>query len=187
MQKLTALLFLSCAINVTFGAIASPQNFPRYDRKEFGGWADIDRDCQNTRHELLAELSTSLLTYNSNTCRVITGRWLDPYTGRTFTRSSDLDIDHLVPLHWAWQRGAWYWSKHKRRDFANDPMNLIPVDDGTNQAKGAKGPLKWLPPATEFHCSYVTRFWRIVRLYEISVAEDDRQKMMDQIRDLCGS
>lgn len=185
MQKLTTLALLICTIHFAFGATASTQNAPRYDRKEFGGWADEDQDCQNTRHELLAELSTGLVKYSLNSCRVITGRWLDPYTGRIFTQSSDIDIDHLVPLHWAWQRGAWEWSRQKRQDFANDPRNLFAVDDGTNQSKGAKGPLQWLPPSTQFHCSYVTRFWRIIRLYEIPVEEAERQRMTNQMRDIC--
>lgn len=187
MRKLTTLAFLICATHFAFGAIAASQHVPQYDRKEFGGWADKDQDCQNTRHELLGELSTGSVTYSLNTCRVVTGRWLDQYTGRIFTQSSDLDIDHLVPLHWAWQRGAWKWSDQKRRDFTNDARNLFAVDDGTNQSKGAKGPLKWLPPSGSFHCAYVTKFWRVVRLYEISVPEDEHQKMAMQMHHLCES
>ena len=186
MPKLSALALLICAVHFTLCTIASAQNIPRYDRKDFGGWADRDRDCQNTRHELLAELSTGPVKYSANGCRVVAGRWLDPYTDKIFTQSSDIDIDHLVPLHWAWQRGAWQWSRQKRRDFANDPRNLFAVDDGTNQSKGAKGPLKWLPPSEQFRCSYVTRFWRVVRMYELSVAEGERQKMVKQFEELCG-
>ena len=186
MPKVSALALLICAVHFTLCTIASAQNIPRYDRKDFGGWADGDRDCQNTRHELLAELSTGPVKYSANGCRVVAGRWLDPYTNRIFKQSSDLDIDHLVPLHWAWQRGAWQWSRQKRRDFANDHRNLFAVDDGTNQSKGAKGPLQWLPPSTQFHCSYVTRFWRVVRMYELSIAEGERQEMVKQIKKVCG-
>ena len=77
---------------------------------------------------------------SANGCGVMRGRWLDPYTGMVFTDSSDLDIDHLVPLHWAWMHGAWAWSDTVRSDFANDPRNLFAGDDGTNRQKGAKGP-----------------------------------------------
>jgi len=46
--------------------------------------------------------------------------------------------------------------------YGNDPRNLFAVDDGTNRSKGTEGPLEWLPPNADFHCQYVTRFWRIV-------------------------
>ena len=49
---------------------------PKYKRSYFGGWADSDGDCQNTRHELLQELSTSIMSFTNNTCCVLTGKWL---------------------------------------------------------------------------------------------------------------
>jgi hypothetical protein len=33
-----------------------------------------------------------------------------------------------VPLKWAWDRGARTWSRTKRETFANDPVNLWPVE-----------------------------------------------------------
>jgi hypothetical protein len=38
------------------------------------------------------------------------------------------------------------WSDDERKNFANAPMNLLVVDDATNQSKGAKSVLEWLPP-----------------------------------------
>lgn len=72
-----------------------------YDRSAFGGWADEDGDCQNTRHERLITLSTSPLTYSEDGCRVMQGRWSDPYTGVSHTAAQSLEVDHLVPLHYA--------------------------------------------------------------------------------------
>ena len=43
-------------------------NIPKYKRSYFGVWADSDGDCQNTRHELLQELSTSIMSFTDNTC-----------------------------------------------------------------------------------------------------------------------
>jgi hypothetical protein len=55
-----------------------------------------------------------------------------------------------VPLAWAWKHGAFDWPEAQRIAFANDPANLFAVDDSTNQSKGAKGPLEWLPPNKQF-------------------------------------
>ena len=158
-----------------------------YDRDHFGGWADTDSDCLNTRHKLLAQLSTGPVRLSENGCRVMRGRWLDPYTDMIFTDSSDLDIDHLVPLHWAWMHGAWAWSDTVRSDFANDPRNLFPVDDGTNREKGAKGPLEWLPPSGDFACQYASRFWRVVLIYGLVVEEPEARAMQQQRAIVCAS
>ncbi|PWG15647.1 hypothetical protein DFK10_15775 [Salibaculum griseiflavum] len=159
---------------------------PEYDRDAFGGWSDSDNDCQNTRHEFLAELSTGPVQFSANECRVVRGRWLDPYTDQIFTESSDLDVDHLVPLYWAWQRGAWAWSDSKREDFGNDPRNLFAVDNGTNRSKGAKGPLEWLPPNQSFHCQYVSRFYRIVLIYDLDISPDEASALNQQREQICG-
>ena len=166
------------------GSIASAA--PEYDRDAFGGWADDDGDCLNTRHELLAELSTGPVQFSANECRVVRGRWLDPYTDQIFTESSDLDVDHLVPLYWAWQRGAWSWSDDKKQKFGNDPRNLFAVDNGTNRSKSAKGPLEWLPPNQSFHCQYVSRFYRIVLIYDLNVPTDEVTALTQQREQICG-
>ena len=90
---------------------------PRYERKLFGKWLDLDGDCQNTRHELLIKLSTDTVGFSENFCRTVSGRWLGPYSGDIFLESSKLDIDHLVPLKFAWEHGAYSWSKKKRIFF----------------------------------------------------------------------
>jgi hypothetical protein len=58
-------------------------------------------------------------------CSITAGTWLDPYTGQTLTDSSEVDIDHVVPLANAWRSGAssaaWstadrdYWCEYARR------------------------------------------------------------------------
>ena len=143
------------------------ETIPKYDRDLFGGWADFDKDCQNTRHETLQELSTSTFTLNRRQCRVLRGRWYDPYTDRFFTESKDVDIDHLVPLFYAWKRGAYAWEFDERRKFANDTRNLFVVDKRTNREKSASGPTEWLPPNISFRCQYIVRFQRIVKLYNL--------------------
>jgi hypothetical protein len=35
-------------------------------------------------------------------CHATSGTWKSPYDGATWTATSDLDIDHVVPLKNAW-------------------------------------------------------------------------------------
>ncbi len=154
-----------------------------YDRSAFGRWLDDDNDCMNTRHELLQQLSTRSVSYSEDGCRVERGRWLDPYTDRTFLSSSDLDIDHLVPLKWAWDNGADTWDDEKRQRFANDPVNLFAVDDSTNRSKGAQGPQHWLPPNGGFHCQYLIRYQRVLKIYDFAVSV--QQQVAKQREQVC--
>lgn len=146
---------------------------PPYDRDAFGRWADTDQDCQNTRHELLIAQSLSPVTFRRANCTVAHGRWYDPYTDTYFTSADAVQVDHLVPLAWAWPRGAAHWSREKRTRFANDPANLFVVEAATNQSKGAQGPDRWLPPHAAFRCQYLLRFNRVVEAYALSPALDE--------------
>lgn len=156
-------------------AVTSNQrtSISEYDRSAFGGgWGDIDGDCQNSRAEALISTSTTKVRFaEEDKCRVITGRWISPFSGAVIQNASDIDIDHVVPLHWAWDHGANEWSSEKRERFANDPVNLWPVEASLNRSKGAKGPDEWLPPQGE--CQYTARFLRLTKLYglHISVTE----------------
>lgn len=157
----------------------------RYDRSAFGhGWADSDGDCQDSRAEALIATSTTQVQFaDDRRCRVIAGRWISPFTNRVIQNADDIDIDHVVPLAWAWEHGAWAWSERKREQFANDPVNLFPVEASLNRSKGAQGPDQWLPPAGQ--CGYVARFVRITKKYNITpVAQETRwmQSFLDNCR-----
>ena len=165
---------------------AFSDNISRYDRDLFGRWSDADRDCQNMRHELLQDLSTATVHFSKNTCRVTRGRWLDPYTNKIFLESRLLDIDHLVPLKYSWDRGAHAWTSTKRRQFSNDPINLFAVEKRVNRQKSAYGPSEWLPPNIKFRCQYILRFQRVVKLYgldqnatELQMIEQAQQQYCD--------
>ena len=49
----------------------APTSGTPYDRDHFGGWADEDGDCRNTRHELLEELSTRKVRWSPDGCLVV--------------------------------------------------------------------------------------------------------------------
>lgn len=138
-----------------------------YSRDKFGEWLDPDNDCVNTRHHLLLSTSTVPVDMGDNPCTVETGKWYDPYSNKVFFKASDVDIDHIVPLKWAWRHGADTWVKSQRTALANDPLNLIAVSLHENRSKGADGPDEWLPPNIEYRCQYILRFMRIVKKYKL--------------------
>lgn len=139
-----------------------------YERSAFGhGWNDANGDCQDSRAEALIATSTTVARFaDDRRCRVVTGRWISPFTGNVIQNASDIDIDHLVALAWSWERGAGEWSREKREKFANDPVNLLPVELSLNRSKGARGPDEWLPPSGQ--CGYVARFTRVVKIYGLT-------------------
>lgn len=159
-----ALLCLLVSLLFSGAAFA---NQVKYKRSEFGhGWADIDHDCQNTRQEILISLSTVPVQFKTGKhCRVVHGRWISMYSGKVFLDASKLDIDHIVPLKWAWDHGANKWSKAKRKQFANDPINLVAVEARLNRQKGDKGLDEWLPPKNMEQ--YKARFKRVLAKYGI--------------------
>jgi hypothetical protein len=139
-----------------------------YDRKKWSHWIDIDRDCQNTRAEILIFESILPIKFRGNKkCSVFSGKWHDPYSGRYWFLASDLDIDHIVPLYWAYNHGGKNWTNKKKSIFANDIDNLLAVEDELNQSKGSKGPNNWLPPNKSFQCIYVKKFDKIVEKYKL--------------------
>ncbi|WP_041654709.1 HNH endonuclease family protein [Marinobacter nauticus] len=140
----------------------------QYRRSAFGyGWDDSDRDCQDSRAEALISASTTPVRFaDDKRCRVVTGRWISPFTGEVIQNAANIEIDHVVPLAFAWERGAWEWSDEQREQFANDPVNLLPVEDSLNSSKQHRGPDEWLPPSGQ--CGYVARFVRVVKKYELS-------------------
>lgn len=101
-----------------------------YSRSAFGhGWDDSDGDCQDSRAEALIQMSSTPVRFATDRrCRVVTGRWISPFSGNVIQNASEADIDHVVPLKWAWDRGANHWSDVNRERFANDPVNLLPVE-----------------------------------------------------------
>lgn len=168
------------------GSQRQPDEQHGYQRSAFGhGWDDADGDCQDSRAEaLIAQSTTQVRFADESRCRVVTGRWISPFTGNVIQNSSGIDIDHVVPLKWAWEHGADSWSRAKRERFANDPANLMSVEASLNRQKGARGPESWLPPTGK--CQYLSRFVRIVKVYELMPAAAQRLHYRNQLAKLCG-
>ncbi|WP_345602221.1 GmrSD restriction endonuclease domain-containing protein [Tomitella cavernea] len=168
-----------------------------YNRDMFGqAWSDdvtVDgghNGC-DTRNDILRRDLTEL-TYRpgSHGCTVLTGLLDDAYTGKRieFTRgrgtSRDVQIDHVVALSDAWQKGAQQLSSERRRNLANDPLNLQAVDGPANQQKGAGDAATWLPPSKPYRCTYVSRQVRVKDRYDLWVTTAERDAI-NRILDGC--
>jgi hypothetical protein len=174
---LSQILLLQSLLLIAGTALAQSGNLPDYERNEWRHWEDFDGDCQNTRQELLISQSQIAVSFASpRACTVALGQWLDPYTGSAFSKASDVDIDHVIPLQYAHDHGGALWSPLLKKLFANDPDNLLIVDDGENQRKGAKGPAQYLP-RLQYRCEYVRRWQQLTEKYELQLARQDLQTL----------
>ncbi|WP_250556292.1 HNH endonuclease family protein [Pseudonocardia lacus] len=153
-----------------------------YDRDEFGSrWADIDRNGCDQRNDVLArDMVDETFKEGTHDCVVLTGRLADPYTGTeiAFTRgqdtSDDVQIDHVVALSDAWQKGAQQLDPDTRKSLGNDPLNLMATDGPTNQSKGDGDAATWLPPNRQFRCAYVARQVAVKAKYSLWVTAAER-------------
>jgi hypothetical protein len=155
-----------------------------YSRAQFGGrWPDVDGNGCDTRNDVLRRDLTAVRFRSGSDCIVASGRLLDPYTGavidfvRGAATSSEVQIDHVVALGDAWQKGAARWTADKRRLFANDPLNLLAVGGAVNQSKGDGDTATWLPPRTAYRCAYVARQVAVKAKYGLSVTPAERDAM----------
>lgn len=151
-----------------------------YERAQFGdGWKEIDGcDMRNTiLHRDLVNTAVN------DRCQVVSGVLHDPYTEKTipFMRgaetSDDIQIDHVVALSDAWQKGAQQLSYEQRVEFANDPLELLAVDGRANQQKGDGDAATWLPPSKSFRCQYVARQIAVKKKYALWVTEPEKTAM----------
>jgi hypothetical protein len=146
--------------------LIAPPHVDGYDRDLFGDWNDADRDCQDTRAEVLITESQVPVSFTTAAaCTVATGRWVDPWSGAVTTSASALEVDHTVALANAWRSGAWAWTPQQRVAFANDLADhghLIAIPSAENQAKGDDGPEEWRPPSGTAWCAYA-RVWTAIK------------------------
>lgn len=159
-----------------------------YERSQFGsGWANW-REC-DVRNKILAR-DLKDVVYQEDNCTVASGKLNDPYTGEVihFTRgsstSSDVQIDHVVALSDAWQKGAQQLEREQRVALANDDLNLLAVDGNANMQKGAGDTATWLPKNKAFRCQYVARQIAVKAKYSLWVTDAEKQAMSN-ILDAC--
>jgi hypothetical protein len=157
-----------------------------YARERFGtAWADTDSNACDTRDDILKR-DLEDVRFTGGDCKVSYGLLpSDPYSGKkvTYRRGRSLvDIDHIVPLSDAWQKGAKYWDARKRIALANDPLNLIAVDASTNRSKGDGDAATWLPPNKSYRCTYVAGQVAVKRKYGLWVTAAEKSAMEKVLR-----
>jgi hypothetical protein len=156
-----------------------------FDRDEFGpAWSDVDHNGCDTRNDILKrDLDDEKFKSGTHDCIVLSGTLKDPYSGKTidFKRGQDtstaVQIDHLIPLSDAWQKGAQQWSATKRKEFANDPLNLMAVDGPLNGQKSDSDAATWLPPRKAYRCTYIARQIDVKAKYDVWVTSAEKDAM----------
>jgi len=149
-----------------------------YSREQFGsGWSSIN-GCDTRNIILNRDLVNPVL---DEECRVISGTLHDPYTGKTINfnkeQGSAIQIDHIVALSDAWQKGAQQLTRELRIQLANDPLELIAVDGPANMEKGDGDAATWLPENKSFRCQYVARQISIKQKYTLWVTVAEKEAM----------
>ncbi|MFE6104588.1 HNH endonuclease family protein [Streptomyces laurentii] len=162
-----------------------------YARDKFGyAWMDtadgvpLARNGCDTRNDLLRRDGRNLSFRKGSDCVVTAMTLNDPYTGTTIDwrkeKASAVQIDHVVPLSYSWQMGSSAWPESKRKQLANDTLNLLPVEGRANSSKSDSGPATWLPPDKGIRCSYAVRFAQVAHKYRMPVTAPDKQAMLSQ-------
>ena len=154
-----------------------------YEREEFGqGWLDPDHNGCDTRNDILRrDLDRTEFRSGTHGCVVISGVLDDPYSGENIDfRKSDankVQIDHVVALSDAWQKGAQNLSSDERRALANDPLNLLAVKGSVNAQKSDGDAATWLPPQRGYRCAYVARQIAVKAKYQLWVSQAEKNAM----------
>ncbi len=157
-----------------------------YERAAFGSpWSDVNRNGCDTRNDILfRDLRSIIFESQRDSCVIVSGILEDSYSGETIDfirgRSSSLavQIDHVVSLSNAWQTGAFSWGSAKRKEFANDPLNLQAVKGSLNSQKGDGDAATWLPPNKSYRCSYVARQIAVKNRYGLWVTPPEKKAMI---------
>ena len=153
-----------------------------YSREEFyNGWPTVD-GCSLRQRIIKREFGESAVL---DGCTVIKGEFEEPYTGEYLKFNSKqeiskgIQIDHVVALSDAWQKGAQYMEKEVRYQIATDPLNLLAVDGKANQGKSDGDAATWLPSNKKFRCQYVARQVSVKYKYKLWVTEAEKTAIHD--------
>ncbi len=142
----------------------------------FAGW--LYSAGQSTRDHVLSEE------------QLANGTWLSAYDASVVAASSELDIDHLVPLAEAWESGGHEWAAETWTRFANDradPRSLIAVSAATNRSKGARDPAEWWPPSSSYRCQYAVDWIAVKTRWDLAVDADEQASLDVQLGQCAGA
>lgn len=148
-----------------------------YSREEFySGWPTVD-GCSLRQKIIKREFGDTAVL---DGCDVLSGEYDEPYTGehKVYTAreqiSKGVQIDHVVALSDAWQKGAQNLDRDTRYQVATDPLNLLAVDASANVKKSDGDAATWLPSNKKFRCQYVARQVSVKYKYRLWVTEAEK-------------
>jgi hypothetical protein len=93
-----------------------------------------------------------------------------------------LQIDHVVAISDAWQKGAQLLEAPERQALYNDPLNLLAVDGPTNMQKGDGDAATWLPPNKPYRCRYIARQIAVKVKYRLWITTAEHSAMQRVLR-----
>ncbi|GAB2552256.1 HNH endonuclease family protein [Nocardia heshunensis] len=170
--------------------VAWNRNWESYQRNAFGpGWSGrggepVLPDGCTAREAVMKRDLTEERVGDSNSCLVLSGTLIDPYSGERLPydrfRASDIEIDHVVALGDAWRSGASGWQADQRERFANDVGNLLAVQKQANQDKGSKTPDQW-KPRQAYWCDYARRWISVKARWGLTVQPTEKSALADML------
>lgn len=181
---MTRILALAVGIALAVGVAAAHDPTADYDRGDWRHWTDADRDCQDTRQEVLIAESLTPVVLDARGCKVLSGTWRCRFGGEVFTDPRKLDVDHMVPLANAHKSGAWAWTDEQRKAYANElahPEHLIAVSARLNRQKGARGPEEFRPPREEYWCQYAGDWLGIKARHGLTLTAPEAEAVVEML------
>lgn len=163
----------------------SRDDFPHWLSANAWGWESIPDASDCDAREAALWRDGADVTTNPDTCRADAGAWIDPYTGEKITDSSDVDIDHMVPLAAAYRAGADSWNEEQRTIYANSPLVLTASGAAANREKGDKGPEVWKPENQEAWCPYSLRWVAVKNEFGLNLTSEDERAALEEMLDTC--
>jgi len=160
--------------------VAPEGSLDGYSRERFPHWNEGPDGC-STREAVLKRDGKDVQV--GSDCYPTSGTWVSPYDDATWSKASDLDIDHVVPLAAAWRSGAAKWTDEQRQAFANDleGPQLIAVTDNVNQEKSDQTPDHWMPPSQGYHCRYATMWIGSKHKYQLTVTDAEKAALQQAL------
>lgn len=137
------------------------------------------------------DVPTATFRNDSPQARVVSGTFIDPYTGLPVEviggESHDASIDHLIPLKEAYLSGASDWTAEQGKDFANDMSNLVYTDFGVNSSKGSKDAGEWIPSYEPSQCIYAVKQISVKNKYQLTIDSVEKAALQNLLDTKCVS
>ncbi|MET9342642.1 HNH endonuclease family protein [Nonomuraea sp. NPDC003804] len=162
--------------------VARPLSLRGYSHRRFQPrWAHHKGRC-DARETVLSRDGRGVR--RNAACHPVKGVWYSPYDGKRLRSEKLVDVDHVVPLAYAWRTGARTWSQARRRAFANDLTRpeLVTVSHSANIAKGGQGPQSWRPQRRGYWCRYATSWITVKHHYRLFVTRKEKVALLNMLR-----